>query len=97
MLLTKFSLDVVAKKQFCHPLGSHSARDVSHAANDDDDENDDVSKVIEDLREVIRRPIGRFEAIPDDMSPQEILDQVGFSSRNSKVRSIVAVKQNTFS
>jgi hypothetical protein len=42
----------------------------------DDDEDDDVSKVIEDIREVVRRPIGRFEAIPDDMSPQEILDQV---------------------
>ena len=40
------------------------------------DDDDDVSKVIEDIRETIRRPIGRFEAIPDDMSPQDILDQV---------------------
>jgi hypothetical protein len=54
--------------------GGHSSRDVAN--DDEDDEADDVSKVIEDLREVIRRPIGRFEAIPDDMSPQEILDQV---------------------
>ena len=55
-------------------LGGHSSRDIAN--NDDDDENDDVSKVIEDLRDVTRRPLGRFEAIPDDLSPQEILDQV---------------------
>jgi hypothetical protein len=51
----------------------------AHKNNDDDDDDDDnadVSKVIEDIREVVRRPIGRFEAIPDDMSAQEILDQV---------------------
>ena len=55
--------------------GSQSARESLYSGADDDDD-DDVSKVIEDIREVVRRPIGRFEAIPDDMSPQEILDQV---------------------
>jgi hypothetical protein len=55
--------------------GSQSARESLYSGADDD-EDDDVSKVIEDIREVVRRPIGRFEAIPDDMSPQEILDQV---------------------
>lgn len=51
-------------------LGHHHM--LSHTPG----EADDVSKVIEDLREVIRRPIGRFEAIPDDMSPQALLDSV---------------------
>lgn len=37
-----------------------------------------MSKVIEDLREVIRRPVGRFEAIPDDLSPQALLDSVRY-------------------
>ena len=59
--------------------GGHSARNSVYSANDDDDNSaDDVSKVIEDIREVVRRPIGRFEAIPDDMSPQAILDQASW-------------------
>lgn len=43
--------------------------------DDDDDARDDVSKVIEDIREVVRRPLGRFEAIPDDLTSREILEQ----------------------
>ena len=43
--------------------------------DDDDDDAKDVSRVIEDIREVVRRPPGRFEAIPDDLTSQEILEQ----------------------
>ena len=46
--------------------------------DEDDDDGDDVSRVIEDIRGVVRRPPGRFEAIPDDMNPSEILEQVSF-------------------
>ena len=42
--------------------------------NSDSDDDTDVAKVIEDIREVVRRPPGRFEAIPDDMTAQEILE-----------------------
>ena len=81
--MVTFSFVFAINQLLCLAGGSHSTRDASHADDDDDDENDDVSKVIEDLREVIRRPIGRFEAIPDDMSPQEILDQVFFQLKFS--------------
>ena len=40
-----------------------------------EDEND-VSKVIQEIKGKVKRPPGRFEAIPDDLSPEEILDQV---------------------
>ena len=50
------------------------ARSSSAAANSDSDDDTDVAKVIEDIREVVRRPPGRFEAIPDDMTAQEILE-----------------------
>ena len=43
--------------------------------DDDDDDGDDVSRVIEDIRGVVRRPPGRFDAIPDDMSSGEIIEQ----------------------
>ena len=43
--------------------------------DDDDDDGDDVSRVIEDIRGVVRRPPGRFDAIPDDLSSGEIIEQ----------------------
>uniref|UniRef100_A0A0K2VBS0 Bromo domain-containing protein n=1 Tax=Lepeophtheirus salmonis TaxID=72036 RepID=A0A0K2VBS0_LEPSM len=35
--------------------------------------NDDIQIAIQDIREKVKKPIGRFEAIPDDLSPEEIL------------------------
>jgi len=43
-------------------------------AGDSGGDDTDVAKVIQDIREVVRRPPGRFEAIPDDMTAQEILE-----------------------
>merc|ERR1711899_490031 len=54
-------------------------------ANEDllDDDVADVSKVIEDIREVVRRPPGRFEAIPDDLTAQEIAEQAASAARGA--------------
>lgn len=38
-------------------------------------------KVIEDIREVVRRPPGRFEAIPDDLTAQEIAEQAAAAAK----------------
>jgi bromodomain-containing protein 7/9 len=54
--------------------------------DDDDDDSRDISKVIEDIREVVKRPLGRFEAIPDDLSPQEILEQAQRAARDAANR-----------
>ena len=54
--------------------------------NDDDDDVADVSKVIEDIREVVRRPPGRFEAIPDDMPASEILEQAKMAAKGAANR-----------
>ena len=35
-----------------------------------------------DIREVVRRPPGRFEAIPDDMTAQEILEHARYDIPN---------------
>ena len=37
--------------------------------------------MIEDIREVVRRPPGRFEAIPDDLTAQEIAEQAASAAR----------------
>ena len=59
--------------------------DEDEEEDDDDDEtNEDVSKVIEDIREVVRRPPGRFEAIPDDMTAQEILENARNAAKAAK-------------
>ncbi len=59
----------------------------------DGDEDDDmvggigdVSNLIEDIREVVRRPPGRFEAIPDDMTAAEILLQAKMAARGAANR-----------
>merc|ERR1712141_659771 len=52
----------------------------------DEDDVADVSKVIEDIREVIRRPPGRFEAIPDDMNATEILEQARMAAKGAANR-----------
>ena len=41
------------------------------------------TQVIEDLREVVRRPPGRFEAIPDDMTAQEIAEQADEAAKGN--------------
>jgi hypothetical protein len=38
-------------------------------------------QVIEDIREVVRRPPGRFEAIPDDLTAQEIAEQAAAAAK----------------
>ena len=40
-------------------------------------------KVIEDIREVVRRPPGRFEAIPDDLTAQEIAEQAAAAAKGT--------------
>ena len=37
--------------------------------------------MIEDIREVVRRPPGRFEAIPDDLTAQEIAEQAASAAK----------------
>jgi len=58
--------------------------------NDDEDADDDVgdvSKVIEDIREhVVKRPPGRFEAIPDDLTSIEILEQAKMAAKGAANR-----------
>ena len=67
--------------------------DVNDDPTEDDDDDDedgdsgddtDVAKVIEDIREVVRRPPGRFEAIPDDMTAQEILEQARGAAKRAQ-------------
>lgn len=55
-------------------LGFDIMGETNDSENEQDDE-DDVCRVIEDIREVVKRPPGRFEAIPDDLTSQEILEQ----------------------
>ena len=55
-------------------------------ANDKDDDVNDVSRVIEDIREVVKRPPGRFEAIPDDMSASELLEQAKMAAKGAANR-----------
>ena len=53
---------------------------------DNDDDVNDVSRVIEDIREVVKRPPGRFEAIPDDMTAAEILEQAKMAAKGAANR-----------
>jgi len=54
---------------------------------DSDDDVGDVSKVIEDIREhIVKRPPGRFEAIPDDLTASEILEQARMSAKGAANR-----------
>jgi len=46
----------------------------------------EVSLMIEEVRGLVKRPPGRFEAIPDDMSPEEILEQVTGAAARAKQR-----------
>ena len=75
------------------PVKSVEDDDEDDEDDEDDDDGDDVSRVIEDIRGVVRRPPGRFEAIPDDMNPSEILEQVSFqlfgdlSHKTDKIKS----------
>lgn len=58
-------------------------------ANDDDEDDDvgDVSKVIEDIREhVVKRPPGKFEAVPDDLTSTEILEQARMAAKGAANR-----------
>ena len=50
-----------------------------------EDEND-VSKVIEEIRGTVRRPPGRFEAIPDDLRPDEIAAQARAAAKSAASR-----------
>ena len=54
--------------------------------DDNDDDVGDVSKVIEDIREVVKRPPGRFEAVPDDLTAAEILDQARMAAKGAANR-----------
>merc|ERR1739844_622982 len=54
---------------------------------DSDDDVGDVSKVIEDIREhIVKRPPGRFEAIPDALTASEILEQAKMSAKGAANR-----------
>lgn len=55
----------------------------SDGSESDSDDDADVSKVIEDIREVVRRPPGRFEAIPDDLTAQEIAEQAAAAAKGA--------------
>merc|ERR1719244_2236674 len=43
----------------------------------------DVSKFIEEIRGAVRRPPGKFEAIPDSLLPEEILAQAKSAAKNA--------------
>ena len=45
--------------------------------------------MIEDIREVVRRPPGRFEAIPDDLTAQEIAEQAASAARGINILFVV--------
>merc|ERR1712045_94457 len=62
------------------------ASNEDNANEDLDDDVADVSKVIEDIREVVRRPPGRFEAIPDDMTSMEILEHAKMAAKGAANR-----------
>ena len=44
--------------------------------------------MIEDIREVVRRPPGRFEAIPDDLTAQEIAEQAASAAKGKIFKTI---------
>merc|ERR1739844_503155 len=66
------------------------ANEENNANDEDEDVDDDVgdvSKVIEDIREhVVKRPPGRFEAIPDDLTANEILEQARMAAKGAANR-----------
>ena len=71
----------------CLGIDATSVLESKENANDDlDDDAADVSKVIEDIREVVRRPPGRFEAVPDDMTSAEILEQAKMAAKGAANR-----------
>ena len=45
--------------------------------------------MIEDIREVVRRPPGRFEAIPDDLTAQEIAEQAASAAKGKIFKTIL--------
>ena len=45
-------------------------------------------QVIEDIREVVRRPPGRFEAIPDNLTAQEIAEQTAAAAKGNTAATI---------
>jgi bromodomain-containing protein 7/9 len=65
---------------------SEEAPETANASADENDDLHDVAKVIEDIREVVRRPPGRFEAIPDDMTTAEILEQAKMAAKGASNR-----------
>ena len=46
----------------------------------------DISKVIQQIRGSIRRPPGRFEAIPDNMTPEQIATQARNAANSAAER-----------
>ena len=62
------------------------ASNEDNANEDLDDDVADVSKVIEDIREVVRRPPGKFEAVPDDMTSMEILEHAKMAAKGAANR-----------
>ena len=71
----------------CLGIDATSVMESKENVTDDlDDDVADVSKVIEDIREVVRRPPGRFEAVPDDMTSAEILEQAKMAAKGAANR-----------
>jgi len=58
----------------------------SDGSESESDDDADVSKVIEDIREVVRRPPGRFEAIPDNLTAQEIAEQTAAAAKGAAAK-----------
>jgi len=71
-------------------LGFQIREDLVPAEFTVEDERE-VSMVIQEIRGCVKRPPGRFEAIPDDMSPEDILEQVKAAAAGAKKK--LAVKR----
>ena len=67
-------------------LGIDATSVLESQQNEELLDDEDVSKVIEDIREVVKRPPGRFEAIPDDMTSAEILEQAKMAAKGAANR-----------
>ena len=70
----------------CLGIDESSVGDQHNVSEDLDDDVGDVAKVIEDIREVVKRPPGRFEAVPDDMTSAEILEQAKMAAKGAANR-----------
>ena len=75
MFMRDLTPEMIGFDIMADPREDDSDDDDDEDDDDEDEIGDDVDKMIQDIKGSVKRPPGRFEAIPDDLTSAEILEQ----------------------